>query len=270
MAYNFIENTANGIVYNYCCKEICISEFEVCAGISVKTSTIETHLYDWWIVTYGEATSLLNANRIATSCSDDMYTVFGEGENMMLCAECLCAFHTACLGLLSISKSFLCCSSCSDELMLLGKVIADGNSTPGKSVVLRLKRVVKMLEFEIGTCAICREHDYSFGTFNTWTILLYDQGEEFHVGCLSEKGLCDLMEIPRTSNLLWWWEDLYGPFRICFSWTGNSFTHIINRKHIEKGLLVGRARNDVPWWILSGKTMCPVDLCFLLKVAAIF
>ena len=49
-----------------------------------------------------------------------------------------------------------------------------------------------------------------------------------------------------------------------------SLLNIINRKHVEKGLLVDEAAHDVQWQILMGKSRNREDLSLLSGAAAIF
>jgi hypothetical protein len=49
-----------------------------------------------------------------------------------------------------------------------------------------------------------------------------------------------------------------------------SLLNIINRKHVEKGLLVDEAAYDVQWQILMGKSRNREDLSLLSGAAAIF
>ncbi|KAE8658442.1 hypothetical protein F3Y22_tig00116971pilonHSYRG00486 [Hibiscus syriacus] len=109
-----------------------------------------------------------------------------------------------------------------------------------------MTRVVKAPEIEIGGCVICRDHDFSGSTFDDQTVILCDQCEEFHVGCLRDSGLCDLKEIPKNK---WFCCD------------------DCNRIH---GALQSTVSSGVEWRILSGKSRYPEHLPLLSSAAAIF
>eukprot|EP00258_Populus_trichocarpa_P047777 XP_024463796.1 uncharacterized protein LOC112328603 [Populus trichocarpa] len=99
-------------------------------------------------------------------------------------------------------------------------------------------------------------------------MLSFSAKKEFHVGCLRESGLCDLEEIPEDN----WFccqdcNNIYVALRNSVS-TGvqkipASLLNIINRKHVEKGLLVDEAAYDVQWQILTGKSRSREDLSLL-------
>ncbi|CAN1304388.1 Increased DNA methylation 1 [Linum perenne] len=96
---------------------------------------------------------------------------------------------------------------------------------------------------------------------------------EFHVGCLRERGLCDLKEIPEGK-----WFCCNECYRIYVALqkslssrvqtVSDSELDMICRKHAERGLNIDRA--NVRWHILMGKERHEEDLPFLSKATSIF
>eukprot|EP01026_Neomeris_dumetosa_P000444 TRINITY_DN10110_c0_g1_i7.p1 TRINITY_DN10110_c0_g1~~TRINITY_DN10110_c0_g1_i7.p1 ORF type:complete len:630 (-),score=96.32 TRINITY_DN10110_c0_g1_i7:280-1986(-) len=65
-----------------------------------------------------------------------------------------------------------------------------------KLIVDRFKGYLPVLDKVPGGCRICRHEDFS-QEFSDKTMIICDQCEsEHHVGCLREKGVCDLKELP--------------------------------------------------------------------------
>lgn len=58
-----------------------------------------------------------------------------------------------------------CCSNCKDNLVP-GRKMISGDSSLARPIVIRLTRVVKEPEYEIGGCGICR-----FGIFHSFHLL---------------------------------------------------------------------------------------------------
>lgn len=265
---------ANGIVCSCCDREISPSQFEAHAGMAVRRQPYR-HIYTSNGLTLHDiALSLANGQNLAGT-SDDMCTVCGEGGDLILCVGCPRAFHTACLGLLSTPQDDWCCSSCKDKSVSCRKM-CPGDSNASRPIMIRLTRVVREPEVDIGGCCVCRSHDFSVGKFDEQTVMLCDQCEkECHVGCLREIGLCDLKELPKDK---WFCCDDCDKIHIAlqksvsagFQTILASSLSTINRKHIEKGLLIDGLTDDVQWRILSGKSRFPEDLPLLSRATAIF
>ncbi|KAJ6699615.1 AUTOIMMUNE REGULATOR [Salix purpurea] len=257
----------NGIVCSCCEVEISPSQFESHAGMSARRQPYR-HIYTSNGLTLHDiAISLVNGQNITTGIGDDMCAECGDGGDLMFCQSCPRAFHAACLDLQDTPEGAWHCPNCN-------KLGHEGNF--GRPIVIRLTRVVKTPEYDVGGCVVCRAHDFSGDTFDDRTVILCDQCEkEFHVGCLRESGLCDLKEIPKDN----WFccqdcNNIYVALRSSVS-TGvqkipASLLNIINRKHVEKGLLVDEAAHDVQWQILMGKSRNREDLSLLSGAAAIF
>ncbi|XP_061963368.1 uncharacterized protein LOC133688013 isoform X3 [Populus nigra] len=174
----------NGIVCSCCEVEISPSQFESHAGMSARRQPYR-HIYTSNGLTLHDiAISLANGQNITTGIGDDMCAECGDGGDLMFCQSCPRAFHAACLDLHDTPEGAWHCPNCN-------KLGHGGNFA--RPIVIRLTRVVKTPEYDVGGCAVCRAHDFSGDTFDDRTVILCDQCEkEFHVGCLRESGLCDL------------------------------------------------------------------------------
>ncbi|KAI4340092.1 hypothetical protein MLD38_024962 [Melastoma candidum] len=265
----------NGIVCNCCQKEISPSQFEAHAGMAARRQPYR-HIYaSNGLNLHDIALSLANGHNLSGS-SDDMCSSCGEEGNLILCVQCPRAFHAACLGLDSVPEGDWCCSNCMDKSLPGKKAISGDINTSGRQIFIRLTRVVKEPEYDIGGCCVCRDHDFSTGTFDERTVIICDQCEkEFHVGCLRKIGQCDLSELPSEK----WFccvdchrihEALETSVSNGFETVPCSLLNIISRKHREKGLLFGGSGNDIQWRILSGKSRFPEHLPLLSWATAIF
>ncbi|OMO66195.1 Zinc finger, PHD-type [Corchorus capsularis] len=255
----------NGIVCSCCESEVSPSQFEAHAGMAARRQPYR-HIYTSNGLTLHDiALSLANGQCVTTGYSDDMCAICGDSGDLLLCCECPQAFHPACLNLEHCPEGDWRCANCTDK----------SNSGVARPIVIRLTRVVKAPEVEIGGCVVCRSHDFS-ATFSDRTVILCDQCEkEFHVGCLREIGLCDLKEIPKDK----WFccNDCNRIHDALQSSVSNGvqiiptpFSNIIRRKHLEKGLFINGTADDVEWRILSGKSRYPEHLPLLSSAAAIF
>ncbi|OMO97154.1 Zinc finger, RING/FYVE/PHD-type [Corchorus olitorius] len=120
----------NGIVCNCCESEVSPSQFEAHAGMAARRQPYR-HIYTSNGLTLHDiALSLANGQCVTTGYSDDMCAICGDSGDLLLCCECPQAFHP--------DKS---------------------NSGIARPIVIRLTRVVKAPEVEIGGCVVCRIHD---------------------------------------------------------------------------------------------------------------
>ncbi|XP_071907828.1 uncharacterized protein [Coffea arabica] len=258
----------SGIVCSCCHSEISPSQFEAHAGWAAKRQPYR-HIYTSSGLTLHDiALMLANGRNIANSNSDDMCAVCGDGGELIICDGCPRAFHPACLCLQSGPTSGWHCPYCLDKSFPARKA-------PGRPSIARQTRVVKAPQSVGGGCVVCRTPDFSVAKFDDRTILLCDQCEkEYHVGCLRERGLCDLKELPRDK----WFccNDCNMIYTALQNFVLNGAEAVpssvfakINKKHEEKGLATVTA-NDVQWRILSGKSRYPEHLPLLSRAAAIF
>lgn len=262
----------NGIVCNHCDCEISPSQFEAHAGWATRRQPYR-HIYTSSGLTLHDiAISLANGQHLSTGDSDDMCTVCGDGGDLVLCDGCPRAFHAACLQLQRTPEGDWHCPTCREKLAFGRKATSGDASRP---IIIRLTRVVKAPEAEVGGCVVCRAHDFSVAKFDDRTVMLCDQCErEFHVGCLRDSGLCNLKELPKDK----WFccEDcnrihvaLQNQVLAGANMIPDLGLNTINRKLLEKGLS-NAASSDIQWRILSGKSRFPEHLPLLSRATAIF
>ncbi|PIN11203.1 Histone acetyltransferase [Handroanthus impetiginosus] len=260
----------NGIVCSCCNTEISPSQFEAHAGWAAKRQPYR-HIYTSSGLTLHDiALMLANGQNLASSGSDDMCAVCGDGGELIICNGCPRAFHAGCLGLQCHPAEDWHCSYCRDKFGPGKK--ASGESRP---IIIRLKRVVKAPEFEPGGCIICRSQDFSAVKFDDRTVIICDQCEkEYHVGCLRETGMCDLKELPEDK----WFccDDCHKIFEALQNLACSgpeiipaSVSDTLYKKHTTIGLNDG-SESEIQWCILSGKSRFPEHLLLLSRAAAIF
>ncbi|XP_062118172.1 uncharacterized protein LOC133831774 isoform X2 [Humulus lupulus] len=266
----------NGIFCNCCNREVSPSQFEAHAGMAARRQPYR-HIYTSNGLTLHDiAISLASGQSLTTGDSDDMCAVCGGGGDLILCHGCPRAFHAACLDSTLVPQNNWYCPNCRDKCDSGRKTAAGEPSSISRPIVIRLTRVVKAPEIEIGGCVVCRAHDFSSAKFDERTVMLCDQCEkEFHVGCLRRSGLCDLKELPKDK---WFCCDDCSRIHIALQNSVSlgpkivpaSLSHIILKKHADKGLFIDGAEDDIQWRILSGKSRYPEHLPFLSRSAAIF
>ncbi|OVA18304.1 zinc finger protein [Macleaya cordata] len=265
----------NGILCSCCNSEISPSQFEAHAGWATRRQPYR-HIYTSnGLSLHDLSISLANGQNLATSDGDDMCTVCGDGGDLVLCDGCPRAFHTVCLELQCIPEGDWFCPYCKDKIGAGGMAAFTESSGLSRPLTIRLTRVVRAPATDIGGCVVCRGHDFSVTRFNERTVMLCDQCEkEYHVGCLRDRGLCDLKELPKGK----WFccedcnrihaalQDLIfcGPKVI-----PASLSSTIDKKLIEKGL-TDEVGADVEWQLLSGKFGSSDHRPLLSKAAAIF
>lgn len=257
----------NGIVCSHCDSEVSPSQFEAHAGWAARRQPYR-HIYTSNGLTLHDiAISLANGQNCTTGDSDDMCTLCGDGGDLILCDGCPRAFHPACLELQCLPEGDWRCPCCVENFCPDRKV--------ARPIRIQLTRAVKAPESEIGGCVVCRAHDFSVSKFDDRTVMLCDQCEkEFHVGCLRDSGLCDLKELPKDK---WFCCDDCSRVHVALQNLASrgpemipaSVSSMINRKHLEKGLIDGAA-DDIQWCILSGKSRYKEHLPLLSRTTAIF
>ncbi|XP_073140611.1 uncharacterized protein [Henckelia pumila] len=257
----------NGIICSCCNTELSPSQFEAHAGWSAKRQPYR-HIYTSSGLTLHDiALMLANGQSLVTSDSDDMCAVCGDGGKLIICNGCPRAFHTACLGLQSLPGDDWHCNFCTDKV---GSGIK--TSRESKPIILRLTRVVKASEFETGGCVVCRSQDFSAVKFDDLTVILCDQCEkEYHVGCLRERGMCDLKELP---NDKWFCCDdcdkIFSTLQLLTSSGPEVIPTSVSATIFRKHAAVGLNNIALQWQILSGKSRQPEHLLLLSQAAAIF
>ncbi|GJN39437.1 hypothetical protein PR202_gb28557 [Eleusine coracana subsp. coracana] len=147
-----------------------------------------------------------NRQKMSSRQSDDLCSICSDGGQLLLCDTCPRAFHRECVGLSAMPKGTWCCRYCENRqqrescLAYNNNAIAAGRIEgidPLEQIFTRSIRIATTPETGFGGCALCKLHDFSRKKFSTRTVLLCDQcGREYHVGCLKEHGLADLMALP--------------------------------------------------------------------------
>ncbi|KAL5059748.1 hypothetical protein RYX36_031352, partial [Vicia faba] len=108
--------------------------------------------------------------------------------------------------------------------------------------MIRLTRVDKEPEYDMGGCVICRENDFSVDKFDDRIVIICDQCEkEYHVGCLWDIGLCELEELPKEK---WFYCDDFSQIYVALQTSVSTgaytiptpLSELIIRKHKERGL----------------------------------
>uniref|UniRef100_A0A1J3DEN4 Chromodomain-helicase-DNA-binding protein 4 n=1 Tax=Noccaea caerulescens TaxID=107243 RepID=A0A1J3DEN4_NOCCA len=263
----------SGIVCSCCDRKISPSLFESHAGMSIRRQPYRHICISSGLSLHDIALSLADGHVITTGDNDDICSICSDGGNLLLCAGCPQAFHTACLKFQSMPEGTWYCSSCNDGTISSKLATAiDPNSKP---IVIRLTRVVKAPESEIGGCVFCRSHDFSVGKFDDRTVILCDQCEkEYHVGCLRENELCDLKGIPQDK----WFcgsdcSRIHTALQSSISCGPQTIPTLlletISRKYREKGIYTDNG-DTVEWMMLSGKSRHPEHLPFLSRASTIF
>ncbi|CAL5207132.1 unnamed protein product [Lathyrus oleraceus] len=257
----------SGIVCSCCDIEISPSQFEAHAGMAARRQPYR-HIYTSNGLTLHDiALSLANGQNLTTGDSDDMCAICGDGGDLILCNGCPRAFHAACLGLHTVPASGWHCLNCKDNT---------DDERGVRPIMIRLTRVDKEPEYEMGGCVVCRENDFSVDKFDDRTVIICDQCEkEYHVGCLRNIGLCELEELPKEK---WFCCDdcsrIYVALQTSVSAGADTIptrlSELIIRKHKERGLCTYGFMNDIQWRILSGKSRYPEHLPLLSRAAAIF
>ncbi|PQP96857.1 uncharacterized protein Pyn_28486 [Prunus yedoensis var. nudiflora] len=270
----------NGIVCNCCDREISPSQFEAHAGMAARRQPYR-HIYiSNGLTLHDIAMSLANGQNLTIGGSDgndDMCAVCGHDMgDMIFCDGCPRAYHSACLDLPWVPEGDWHCPNCRDKFEPGRKAAGGESSNFGKPIVIRLTRVFKAPEFEIGGCVVCRSHDFSAALFDDRTVIICDQCEkEFHVGCLRNSGLCDLKELPKDK----WFccDDCTKIHAALQNLVYNGAERIpaplsdtIIRKHADRGIFIDGVTDDVQWRVFSGKSRYPEHLPFLSRAAAIF
>ncbi|KAK1392604.1 Chromodomain-helicase-DNA-binding protein 4 [Heracleum sosnowskyi] len=263
----------NGIVCGHCDTEISPSQFEAHAGWAAKRQPYR-HICTTDGYTLHEIAMLLSKGQsiqnIASSNSDDMCAVCGDGGELIVCDGCPRAFHAVCLSSECIPTGHWHCPHCMERFSSSGRV--GGES---RSIIFRLNRVVEAPEYQPGGCVVCRLQDFSVDTFDERTVMLCDQCEkEFHVSCLRDIGLCDLKELPKDK---WFCCSDCNEIHLTMQslvlkgteMVPASVLDAVYKKRLGKGLTDGVAYS-MEWRILSGKSRNLEHLALLSRAAAIF
>ncbi|BAT96047.1 hypothetical protein VIGAN_08291700 [Vigna angularis var. angularis] len=250
--------TRYGIVCRCCNTEISPSQFEVHAGWASRRKPY-AYIYTSNGVSLHELAIFLSKDHKCTTKQNDYACVVcWDGGNLLLCDGCPRAFHKECASVSSIPRA--------------GRV---EGVDPIEEIAKRCIRIVKDIGAEIGGCVLCRSSDFSRSGFGPRTIIICDQCEkEYHVGCLRDRKMAFLKELPEgdwlccndctrihttLENLL-----VTGAERL-----PESLLDVIKKKHVER-CLEPLNEIDVRWKLLNGKVASPETRPLLLEAVAMF
>lgn len=277
----------SGICCSCCDNEISCSQFEAHAGRASRRNPYNSIFLSDGQSLHEVALSLSSQRSSkAKSCdeNEDVCTECGDGGDLLLCDGCPRAFHTDCVGESRIPKGNWYCSNCKHhcgtrrkfsarkEPRLYGKAASLGSQEKPSN---RCTRVVNAPEKTVGGCVLCRLHDFDKCGFGDRTVMLCDQCEkEFHVGCLRDRGMADLKELPEgewfcsndCKKIHFALQELvaHGPESL-----PSFITEELMKKQGHKGLEEVSSAN-ICWQLLHGKTRDPDSRVLLSEAAAIF
>ncbi|MCO5608307.1 hypothetical protein L7F22_062513 [Adiantum nelumboides] len=276
----------HGICCGCCDEVISCSQFEAHAGwASRRNAYISMYLSNGHSLHEYALTLVVKDQNLAGSDSmrdnDDFCAECGDGGDLVLCDACPKAYHSECVGLVGVPKGDWCCPLCEDQRQHPWKENAKdsgrslGQINKGKTAE-RCHRVVKASESTIGGCVFCKNGDFQKSGFGPKTIMLCDQCErEFHVGCMKERGVADLQELPagewfccsdckHIHNVL---EGLVisGPQPV---WGGGDLGK--QQEAANTGGNLNFQGSEVTWQLLHGRRGNPANGKMLAEAASIF
>ncbi|XP_014514224.1 uncharacterized protein LOC106772366 [Vigna radiata var. radiata] len=276
--------TRYGIVCRCCNTEISPSQFEVHAGWASRRKPY-AYIYTSNGVSLHELAIFLSKDHKCTTKQNDYACVVcWDGGNLLLCDGCPRAFHKECASVSSIPRGEWYCQICQHTFLRERPVLYNADAVaagrvegvdPIEEIAKRCIRIVKDIGAEIGGCVLCRSSDFSRSGFGPRTIIICDQCEkEYHVGCLRDRKMAFLKELPEgdwlccndctrihttLENLL-----VTGAERL-----PESLLDVIKKKHVER-CLEPLNEIDVRWKLLNGKVASPETRPLLLEAVAMF
>ncbi|XP_062013756.1 uncharacterized protein LOC133730101 [Rosa rugosa] len=274
----------SGIMCSCCNTEVSPSQFEAHAGCSSRRKPYHNIFISNGVSLHELALKLSKKRRLSTEDSDDLCFICRKGGKVICCDSCPRVFHAGCLSLPTVPNGTWYCKHC--QTMFDRDIDAERNVNavaagrvagvdPIKQITNRCIRIVTACDEKFGGCALCRGHEFKNEGFGPGTVILCDQCErEFHVGCLKEKGIVDLKEVPKEK---WFCHPdclrvhsalqklvVHGQQKL-----PESLLNVVRKKKNEKGPAKGGL--DIKWRVLSGKMSNDDEsLQLLSKALAIF
>ncbi|KAK1284017.1 Zinc finger CCCH domain-containing protein 19 [Acorus calamus] len=197
----------SGIFCRCCNNVVSPSQFEAHAGYASRRKPYLNIYTSNGVSLHELSVSLMKIRKKSTKESDDLCRICADGGNLVLCDICPRAFHAGCVGLQSVPKGDWYCPYCQNmferELTCAhnANAIAAGRVLgvdPIEQISNRCIRIVKTSDIDISSCVLCKCHDFSKTGFGDRTVILCDQCEkEYHVGCLRDRNMDDLKELPK-------------------------------------------------------------------------
>ncbi|EOA26504.1 hypothetical protein CARUB_v10022553mg [Capsella rubella] len=274
-----------GIHCSCCNKVVSPSLFEAHAGCASRRKPFQ-HIYTTNGVSLHELSVALSMDkRFSIHENDDLCSICRDGGDLLCCDTCPRSYHKVCASLSSLPSERWSCKYCVN--MVEREKFVDSNLNAiaaGRvqgvdaiaEITKRCIRIVSSFESELpSVCVLCRGHSFCRLGFNSRTVIICDQCErEFHVGCLKERNIADLEELPEGK----WFCSLgcetinttLGNLIVCGEEKlSNNILNLIRKKE-KRNEGVSSDDNSTPdirWRVLSGKLASSDDTKILLAKA---
>ncbi|KAK4772947.1 hypothetical protein SAY87_027966 [Trapa incisa] len=271
-----------GIFCRCCNCEVSPSQFEAHAGCASRKKPYSNIYTSNGVSLHELAISLSKGHKYSAKDNDNLCTIYADGGNLVLCDGCPRAFHSECASLGNVPCGDWYCHYCqsmfqrekfvNENALAAGRVLG---VDPIEDISRRCIRIVGNVGAEISGCVLCGCYDFSRSGFGPRTIIICDQCEqEFHIGCLRDRKMANLKELPKGK---WFCS---GPCNLIHSTLQNLLTcgaerledsllDVIRNKHEEKGLDMADDLN-VSWRLLNGMFASPESRRLLSEAVAIF
>ncbi|KAI3706686.1 hypothetical protein L6452_24603 [Arctium lappa] len=187
-------------IFCHCCNtRVSPSQFEAHAGQASRKKPYGNIFVSNGVSLHEYASSLkLNRERVAKQNDDICRRCHKSGGELIPCPGCPRSYHEACIPKESITSGKWFCPFCQKSLK---SVIAAGRVLGVDAIEQITKRCIRIVDnpdkCDLVACSLCRSYDFSQDGFNDRTVIVCDQCEkEFHIGCLRERKIDDLKELP--------------------------------------------------------------------------
>ncbi|KAB2614669.1 hypothetical protein D8674_021257 [Pyrus ussuriensis x Pyrus communis] len=232
-----------GIVCGCCNDEVSASTFEAHAGFKSRRKPYMNIYTSNGVSLHELALSLSSRRKWSTKHNDDLCSICEAGGDLLCCDNCPRAFH---------KEKYV---EHNPNAVAAGRV---AGVDPIEQITNRCIRIVTTFDEKLGGCALCSSHEFSGLDFGPGTVILCDQCEkEYHVGCLKDKGIEDMKELPKDkwfccSDCLRVHSALQKLVAHGEQKLPDSLLNVVRKKHNKKGPESG-ANLDIKWRVLNGK-----------------
>ncbi|CAN6692291.1 unnamed protein product [Malus baccata var. baccata] len=270
-----------GIVCGCCNNEVSASTFEAHAGFKSRRKPYLNIYTSNGVSLHELALSLSSRRKWSTEHNDDLCSICKAGGDLLCCENCPRAFHKECLSLPIVPGDTWYCKNCQTMFEREKYVEHNANAVAAgrvagvdsiEQITNRCIRIVTTFEEKLGGCALCSSHEFSGSDFGPGTVILCDQCEkEYHVGCLKDKGIEDLKELPQDK-----WFCCSDCLRVHSALQKlvvhgeqklpDSLLNVVRKKHNEEGPESG-ANLEIKWRVLNGKMSTDDESVQLLSKA---
>ncbi|XP_027348247.1 uncharacterized protein LOC113859749 [Abrus precatorius] len=272
------------IVCSCCNCKVSPSQFEAHAGWASRRKPY-LHIYTSTGVSLHELSILASiGRRFSTNDNDDLCSICHDGGDLLCCDGCPRTFHIDCVPLPCIPNGIWYCKYCQNLFQKDKYVERNANALaagriagidPLEQINQRCIRIVKTQELEYGGCVLCRGQDFS-KSFGPRTVIICDQCErEYHVGCLRDHNMQNLVELPEGKWFCCSDCDQIHTALVNLVARGeenlpDSLRSLIRKKFEEQGLETSVGL-DIKWRVLNWKLVASHEARQLLsKAVAIF